>query len=212
MSASLASVDSEGSWLASGGSVKRASQQSGLARSLGSLTRRTPEFNASFEDLGSGADKDAEYVQSTSAARKSAQLNRLSGSATAGATADANAEHDLKSTASVHDSVRRKPTLVHHDPAVRSREGLLSEYTAGESPASSAVKDDSPDDEEDQVGVKLESARSIDYGRRHARQVSAGSAKLLDVAPRRMSATPGTPVSPTMQTPVSPRPEGRLEE
>lgn len=205
MSASLASVDSEGSWLAGGTAAKRASQQSGLTRSLGSLTRRTPEFNASFEDLGAGGDKDAEYVLSTAEARRSSHLNRLSGSAVAGASADDEGTREA-GVASVHDSVRRKPTLVHRDPAIRSREGLLSEYAEGEDKsAQTAIRDDSADDDEDQVGAKLESARSIDYGKRHARQVSAGSAKLLDVAPRRMSATPATPVSPTMHAPASPK-------
>ena len=59
MSASLASVDSEGSWMANSG--QRQSMQSVLSRSIGSLSKRKAEFNASYEELG--GDKDAEYVQ-----------------------------------------------------------------------------------------------------------------------------------------------------
>ncbi|QIW98963.1 hypothetical protein AMS68_004481 [Peltaster fructicola] len=143
LSASMASVDSEGSWLASGGSIKRASVQSGLSRSLGSF-RRTPDFNASFEDLGVASDRDAEYFQDaqrTARARASASL--------VGASL---AENEIPGTPplTVHESLRKKPTLVHRQPAARSREGLLSDFSAGEIALS-----DSPDEDELQSAAWL---------------------------------------------------------
>lgn len=191
MAGSLASVDSEASWLASGGSTKRASIQSGPARNSGSLKRHTADFNASYEDLSSGHDRDADYVQRT------AQTQRLSGSALAGAERE---DTDVDNAMPVHGSVRRKPTLVHRDPAVRSREGLLSEFSAAEEADSSALQDDSSSESELGHGARLEKARSVDYGKGHARQVSAGSAKLLDVTSKRLSSTPlnsPTAVAPT---------------
>ena len=202
MSASLASIDSEGSWLASG-SVKRQSTQSALSRSLS-------KRNASYEELGSG-DGDAEYVRAGSGPHR----RKPSASALVGASPDEESElgEDGEAEAAViaaattvstdplrvHGSARRKPTLVHRDPRVRSREGLLTEYaggtggttttSAGESPTRSS-EDNSPESDVDLdiVNPQLQNARSVDYGSRHSRQFSAGSAKLLDLSgPRRPS-------------------------
>ena len=106
-------------------------------------------------------------------------------------------------------SVRRQPTLVVRDPRVKSREGLLAEYATGaETPE--AQEPDSPHSPtsvyEDQFDLEspaethLQSARSVNYGKNHARQWSAGSAKLLDIkrsmdaGSRDSSAEPPLPV------------------
>jgi hypothetical protein len=190
MSASLASVDSEGSWLASGGSLKRGSRSSQLSRSIGSLSKRPHEFVASYEDLG-GQDKDAEYI-----ARRAPSLDaqkRLSQRRTSTSTITAAEEESVfdetpdlsgpSAPMTMHGSVRRKPTLVHRDPIARSREGLLAEYATGEV---ATIEGGSKEDDFEPVTPGTETqvhrATSVHFGGRgHARQVSAGSAKLLDL-------------------------------
>ncbi|KAK5730737.1 hypothetical protein LTR15_000675 [Elasticomyces elasticus] len=176
MSSSLASMDSEGSWLAS--SSQRQSTQSAISRSMGSLSKRKPEFSASYEELG--GDKDAEYFQNASSVAQ-----RMDETALAGANAEEESMYGEAAEVStsddplaVHESVRRKPTLVHRDPRFKSREAL-AEYAAPAEPDSPSSKyefdvGETPDSE-------LRSAKSVDYGKGHARQVSAGSAILLDI-------------------------------
>nr|POE51906.1 hypothetical protein CFP56_26113 [Quercus suber] len=205
VSTSMASINSEGSWLA-GGSGKRQSGQSGLSRSIGSLRQRRPDFAASYEELG--GDKDAEYVQ-----RMSSGSMRRQGSSSAVPRVLSDEAHPImeetEGTSSdammVHESVRRKPTLVHRDIRVKSREGLLTEYDSAEAVESPPPQDEFQDAPESPVDFPMESAeihfhraRSINYGRGHARQMSAGSAKLLDMPATKRGSTAGidSPISP----------------
>jgi hypothetical protein len=202
VSASLASVDSEGSWLASGGSLKRGSRSSQLSRSIGSLSKRPQEFVASYEDLG-GQDKDAEYISRgdpNTDAQKSQNRRPISTSTITGAdeesiydeTPDISGEPS-SAPLTMHGSVRRKPTLVHREPIARSREGLFAEYATGEI---ATIEGGNKDDDLEPVTPGTESqvhrATSVHFGGRgHARKVSAGSAKLLDLPPsRRQSMSP----------------------
>jgi len=207
MSTSLASMDSEGSWLASSG--KRQSSQSALSRSMGSLSKRKPEFSASYEELG--GDKDAEYFQRTA---PSSAGQHPGTSAVAEADPDEESTHMGAGAAepstpadalTVLGNARRQPTLVHRDPRLKSREALLTEY-----PATGAETGDSPTSKyEFDLGETppeslVRSARSVDYGRAHARQVSAGSARLLDIpASKRQSVGAATPSPAGSVPPVS---------
>ena len=200
MSASLASVDSEGSWLASGGSLKRGSRSSQLSRSIGSLSKRPQDFVASYEDLG-GQDKDAEYIARRAPsldAQKRLSRRRASTSTITGAEEESVYDETpdisgLSAPMTMHGSVRRKPTLVHRDPIARSREGLLAEYATGEV---ATIEGGSKEDDFEPVTPGTETqvhrATSVSFGGRgHARKVSAGSAKLLDLPPsRRQSVSP----------------------
>lgn len=201
MSASLASVDSEGSWLASGGSLKRGSRSSQLSRSIGSLSKRPPGFVASYEDLG-GQDKDAEYIARRAPsldAQKRLSRRRASTSTITGAEEESVYDESLDASGlsapmTMHGSVRRKPTLVHRDPIARSREGLLAEYATGEV---ATIEGGNKDDDFDvpttpATEAQVHRATSVSFGGRgHARKVSAGSAKLLDLPPsRRQSVSP----------------------
>ncbi|KAI6801122.1 hypothetical protein KC361_g2000 [Hortaea werneckii] len=206
MSASLASVDSEGSWLASSG--KRQSTQSALSRSIGSLRQRRPDFAASYEELGE--DRDAEHFTRKAPSPAHAGADIDSGSEYGDSTAVAEAQAD---PLTVHGSVRRKPTLVHRDPRVKSREGLLAEYAGCESAelADASLERDDFDSESE-----LRSARSVNYGKggkRHGRQMSAGSAKLLDIKRPSMEAShenttsaPAVAVQPSSSPSGSPQP------
>lgn len=199
MTGSMASIDSEGSWLASGSAQKRASNQSALSRSLS----RRNEFNSSYEELG--GDKDAEYFSRNLGSTR----RKLSSPALIGAGPDEESEEgDAEAGAepavtpfTMHESVRRKPTLVERDHRLKSTEGLVAESAAAEqvetpfsgSPHESTEDAGEPSDEEDPFDLStggetsLERARSVQYSSRHSRQFSAGSAKLLDVPSRRMS-------------------------
>lgn len=196
MSASLASVDSEGSWLASGGSLKRGSRSSQLSRSIGSLSRRPQEFNASYEDLG-GHDKDAEYFarrpSNPDAPKQRERRRRASTPTITGEDEESVLDQSPEAPMTMHGSVRRKPTLVHRDPIARSREGLLAEYATGEV----ATIEGGGNDEDFPMATpasesQVHRATSVSFGGRgHARKVSAGSAKLLDLPPsRRQSVSP----------------------
>ncbi|RMY67449.1 hypothetical protein D0863_07783 [Hortaea werneckii] len=189
MSASLASVDSEGSWLASSG--KRQSTQSALSRSIGSLRQRRPDFAASYEELGE--DRDAEHFtrKAPSPAHGGAEVDSVSDYGDSTAIAEAQAD-----PMTVHGSVRRKPTLVHRDPRVKSREGLLAEYAGGES---AEIADATAEKDDFDPEPELRSARSVNYGKggkHHGRQMSAGSAKLLDIKRPSMEASHETAASP----------------
>jgi hypothetical protein len=192
MSASMASIGSEGSWLASGGSVKRSSVQSVLSRDVSALGMRRPDFIASYEEVG--GDRDAEYMRHTtpgSDAHRTTTRRRISSPALAGADEESGSDYGDESAPptssplkrdpmTVHESVRGKATLVHRDPVARSREGLLTEFASGEAGSAEGDEDEEP---ESPVG-EVRRATSVLYGmgKGHARQMSAGSAKLLDVA------------------------------
>lgn len=191
MSTSLASVDSEGSWLA-GGAGKRSSHQSALSRSVGSLSKRRQDFSASYEELPGGMSDEEYFRRQSPDARRALHGRKVSSSALTGASPDEESEYgDVARPVTpggpltVHDSVRRQPTLVRRDPRVRSKEGLVADYL---------YDDETPDvDDESEMQADLESppasrsevrsATSINYGKAHARQMSAGSAKLLDIPP-----------------------------
>ncbi|KAK5165229.1 uncharacterized protein LTR77_009327 [Saxophila tyrrhenica] len=190
---SMASVDSEGSWLASG-ATNRHSTQSGVNRSIGSLNQR---FTGSYEELG--RDADGEYFQRGQASSpdtkrtKLSTLAALTGDNVPDEESDEDGVPDLSNPSdpmTMHESVRRQPTLVHRDPRVKSREGLLTEFAGAETPEpdpesaatggrGSMFGFDTEEEGEEEV-VEVKRAGSVDYGSRgHARQISAGSARLI---------------------------------
>jgi len=94
----------------------------------------------------------------------------------------------------IHRSVEQFPTIVHAEPSAKSREGLLQEFQSSESEAEATSPEvgGTPEGEtpESATGPSedrwIQRATSVDYGKGHARHISAGSAKLLDL-PRRAS-------------------------
>ncbi|KAF2766292.1 hypothetical protein EJ03DRAFT_182622 [Teratosphaeria nubilosa] len=207
MSASLASVGSEGSWLAS---AKRHSGHSGISRGVGSLSRRNPDFVASYEELG-GTDKDAEYVSfatpSSSLTRRISIPNALGGAPDeASEYGDAATDAAAVEPITYHGSVRRQPTLVRRDLRAKSREALLTGYAAeaAETLDDSADQSSFNDAEDSPTKDQIQSARSINYGKGHARQMSAGSARLLDIKRHSVSSgrtSPSATPSPALNRP-----------
>ena len=204
MSQSLASVDSEGSWL-SGKPIKRSSNKSHLRSSLGSSTApKTHEpFNASYEELGI---PDDEYFRRLTPqpdehrpSLLSNELQRKSSSAVMSPLGTVDAEDEEVPSAMtesaedqdelVHSSIGRRPTVIYRQSRVKSTEGLLSFFDeerpfsqkTGES--AEMVEADSPTSSNEPAPV-VQRARSVDLGKHHFRHLSAGSAKLLDIHKR----------------------------
>lgn len=233
MSQSLASIDSEGSWL-SGKPIQRRSNKSHVRSSVGSTptpTRQLEDFNASYEELGipddeyfrkltphvedrrsghSGevftrkASSTAIAAMSTTPVSEGRQTPPLDDHVPAGEEAV-----DENGDKLVQDSVERHPTIVHRQPRVKSTEALVSYFTAGEEPASSEVGAGDFDEEpttptSEHEPVTLQRAMSVDFGSKHVRHLSAGSAKLLEIPAKRSSVDQrrSSSVSP-LQTAIS---------
>jgi len=88
-------------------------------------------------------------------------------------------------------AVGRQPTVVHHQPRAKSREGLLNDFE-NDSPSeppqefmdrSSYGSDGTNKPLPEDPGI--ERASSVNLGKGHARHISAGSARLLDLKPRK---------------------------
>jgi hypothetical protein len=221
MAASLASIDSEGSWLASGGS-KRQSMQSALSRSFGKLNA---EFTNSYEELG--VDRDAEYFDRNKPSRgKDTNLPDAFVATTRNDDSgddESLPEATIEDPLTVHGSVRKKPILVQRDARLVSQEGLIQQYATQEAieqpdeagndlstpydspedgslhtPEHTTDEDDGDLEASPQVQGATEIGRaksvSMDRAARHSRQYSAGSARLLNVPARRQS-TDTTPLS-----------------
>ena len=201
MSQSLASVDSEASWL-SGKPLKRASNRSQLRSSVASsAVQKNEAFNASYEELGMADD---EYFRRLTP--QPGQSNDLLGRKASStlmaldAAAESEEEHEIvpnkrESTSEDEELVQtvpgRQPTIIHRQPRVKSTEGLLSFYT-NEKPTTDEQlpkaneadpqTPESPSSETEPVMVQR--AKSVELGKNHVRHLSAGSAKLLDIQKR----------------------------
>lgn len=199
LSQSLASIDSEASWLSGrkGGSKRGSAQLPSLPLrdSASSLTKRYKGFSESTEELGIAQDEY--FSRLTPGPENQFKIQRQS---SAGNSVSSSDEEDGDSLASPSPSgqtkwgaVGRQPTVVHHQTRAKSREGLLNDYEndsgsepLGETPIDlnrksyrynqSALKED--------VGSGVHRALSVDLGRGHVRHISAGSARLLELKPR----------------------------
>lgn len=206
MSHSLASVDSEGSWL-SGKPVKRSSRQTPTMRnSVGSsfMAKRAQEdFTASYEDLGVA---DEEYFGRNQDGRRSGASGDLrKASSTLNPAMESDDEDDVPTSpvqqesleeTIIHNAVARQPTVVHRDNRVKSTEGLLNYFQAGDiaepqaaeesrgsSPGVDSSEQESPTSDVQEPRARVERARSVDM-KGHVRHLSAGSAKILNIPAR----------------------------
>jgi hypothetical protein len=200
MSQSLASIDSEGSWLSGrprAGSKRSSAQQAHQARdSTSSLQKRYKEYSESTEELGIAED---EYFSRLTPGPED-RFVKISKQRASGNPMPSSDEEDGDSMASPGGSTKwgavgRQPTVVHHEPRVKSREGLLNDFendspseptgeTLQEFAHRSSYGFDSKNDQlpED---PDIERASSVNLGKGHARHISAGSARLLDLKPRK---------------------------
>lgn len=187
LSQSLASVDSEGSWL-SGRPPKRSSQPTNLTRSsVGSLHKRLQELGASEDDIRIAEEEH--YRRLTPAPEEALATNESNPDLAAidkmalRSPLDATTEEG----ATYHDAVARQPTIIRRTRA-KSREGLLTDFQNVQDSSDSSPVGDSPARTSSRYPVTEDSsvyrAMSVDLGKGHARHISAGSARLLDLPPR----------------------------
>ncbi|KAK7756725.1 hypothetical protein SLS62_001166 [Diatrype stigma] len=174
-SMSLASIDSEASWLSGRVAPKRAS--AGLRSSL--QTQRIPSGGSESRSSGRTDDEaiaDDEYLNSV----VPTELRRSS-------TGEAQASSDEEE---VHDArwgeVGHTPTVMHHRETMRSREGLLLQsFEDDEKDIERSSENFSEGTFEEGVSpVEPQRATSVILKKGHVRNFSAGSAKLLDLSPR----------------------------
>jgi len=163
--------------------------------------KRNEEFNASYEELGI---PDDEYFQRLTPRandrRKSDNLEDQvthKPSSTAMATHKYGEESDeemldpteqpetplpqVPEETKLHSGVARQPTIVHRQQHAKSREGLLNDFQSeGESAEFVEVSQVSPEDESPERESDIQRATSVNL-KHHVRNVSAGSAKLLNI-------------------------------
>ena len=195
LSQSLASIDSEGSWLSGrkGGSKRGSAQiQSQQLRDSGS-SRYNREFSESAEELGIAED---EYFSRLTPGPEEEYKIHNRRSNTVPSSDDEEGGSIVSPVGSSSEktkwgAVARTPTVVHRETRAKSREGLLNEFDDYDSDQRSETPEEprpksysfNPDLIEDgNSGVRR--ATSIDLGKNHVRHISAGSARLLDLKPR----------------------------
>ncbi|KAG9236335.1 hypothetical protein BJ875DRAFT_439462 [Amylocarpus encephaloides] len=195
LSQSLASIDSEGSWLSGrkAGSKRGSAQLAPLHGSANSLQKRFREYSESAEELGIAEDEY--FSRLTPGPEEEFKIHRQS----TGNPMPSSDEEDGGSLASPVPSektkwgaVGRQPTVVHREPRAKSREGLLNEFeddsssiTAGDSPVEPKRKSYRLSrDIIDENSTGVQRATSVEYRSGHVRQISTGSVRLLDLKPR----------------------------
>ena len=219
LSQSLASVDSEGSWL-TGRPAKRLSQTQpkSLRESASSLGQHLKEVDSSDEEEGTGTPDEEKYMGTITPSREERRARRRGQimdymSAGSGAAGGSTVETSLQSGPPVpreegmwHSAVGKHPTIVRQGARAKSKEGLLNEFQAAEDSNESSPSEQSPISPENTF---IHRATSVDLGKGHVRHVSAGSARLLNLPPRtsmegkRLSGSSGerSPLGPNPPSP-----------
>ncbi|KAK2806456.1 hypothetical protein FQN50_005874 [Emmonsiellopsis sp. PD_5] len=171
---SLASIDSEGSWLA------------GLA---GGRLSHPPKYTGSSESTKERLDEYAEYEADDHLTADEAQFAssgsvRKPSSRTLGVEngIDAHFEEPTNTgleEGTLHESVGKRALVVLPESRPSSNDAIVGEFHMNGLEACSPDTE-SPVDEDSEI----RRATSIDLGKQHVRHISAGSAKLLDISRR----------------------------
>jgi len=194
VSQSLASIDSEASWL-SGKPPKRPSVSESVPQN--SIKERSGAFNGSYENLGITDEEYFKKLNPTSNATSEGDITRT-------ALADSDEEvspggeslHTRSGTHIVKGDIARAPTLVNRPIRVQSNQGILNQFGV-ELPSSPAGEYDTEYESSTSSPNRTQSspanehtneARSVPmFAIQHARQGSRGSARLLDIPARKDS-------------------------
>ncbi|KAI3538144.1 hypothetical protein CABS01_09742 [Colletotrichum abscissum] len=171
---SLASIDSEGSWLSGRVGARRSS---GMRGSMQRLPPQNVSHSASPNDTEEELADD-EYLSNlaTPSREMLADEERTPRKSTGDAFPSSDEDEVMEDADMKWGSVdRQRATVVQHQ-RVKSREGMLKSY--GEDGMSS------PEGSEEGETPQLQRATSVSLSRGNARHVSAGSTKMLEVSPR----------------------------
>lgn len=190
LSQSLASIDSEASWL-SGRPRKRSSIPiESVQESLVSLHQPLEGGNEDKSDEPDFSRRELSNNQTRGPGGLSSQLGPTQSNPRNDIRQDLQFPYD--ESVKYDTVVGRRPNIVQKASMARSREGLLDEYIQNEedSPISplSPGSDPDPDSPTGRDSV-IQRATSIKLGQKvgHGRQLSAGSARLLDIPARSSS-------------------------
>ena len=233
LSQSLASVDSEGSWL-SGKPPKRLSGPMGhpLRQSQSSIPPQS--MPASFEPEDDDLAND-EYLNRLTPGPDGRRDSVTSAGRRASSNViDLERERQQSPVPEVpqlpagqaedetwHTGVARQPTVVRQANRARSKEGLLkkagNDTPGGSRRGSVEGEDDEADDEvpaetpsAELQEATLMRAKSVDYKNKgHARHISAGSARILDIRRSSMQSE-SAPRSPSLPQNLPPTPREQL--
>ncbi|KAF9874596.1 hypothetical protein CkaCkLH20_07733 [Colletotrichum karsti] len=172
-SVSLASIDSEASWL-SGRIGKRRS--SGMRSSMQRFQPRnrshSPSVNDTEEELA-----DDEYLSNLATPSREMLAGDRTPRKSTGDAFPSSDEEELMDEADMKwgsvEKQRATPVVQHQ--RIKSREGLLNAFEDG--------SNTSPDNSEGET-PQLQRATSVSLSRGHARHVSSSSTKMLEVSPR----------------------------
>ncbi|KAK1659558.1 hypothetical protein BDP55DRAFT_733194 [Colletotrichum godetiae] len=170
---SLASIDSEGSWLSGRVGARRSS---GMRGSM----QRLPPHNISHSASPNDTEEelaDDEYLSNlaTPSREMLADEERTPRKSTGDAFPSSDEDEMMEDADMKWGSVDRQRTTVVQHQRVKSREGMLKSYTEDST---------SPEGSEEGETPKLQRATSVSLSRGNARHVSAGSTKMLEVSPR----------------------------
>lgn len=233
LSQSLASVDSEGSWL-SGKPVKRLSgnMSQHLRQSQSSLPPQSipGAFENEEDDLA-----DDEYLSRLTPGPSGRRDSIISSGRKASSTIidlERERQHspvpdvppvrmDTAGDEAWHQGIGRQATVVHQPNRAKSTEGLLKNFGSETPRTSGRFNTDDEEEEEERISPEVETpggelqeapilrARSVEY-KKHGRHASAGSARLLDIRRSSMQSDAAAPRSPTI--PQMPLPTAKEQE
>ncbi|KAL6799859.1 hypothetical protein J3E68DRAFT_257274 [Trichoderma sp. SZMC 28012] len=186
LSMSLASVDSEGSWLSGRVGSQRSQRMSSVRDRIRSRqqdrdARPDSPSNSTHEDLEITED---DYMSRLSPDPTALTFNsRLSGEGRPSSDGE-----ELRDEGEVRwGAVGAQPQFVSHTnnrDTIRSREGLLNIDSGDEEDLDAPISPISPITPSIEEKVDLQRATSVRMDPGHARNFSAGSAKLLEIHPR----------------------------
>lgn len=212
LSQSLASIDSEGSWMSGRLGHRRSTRRRhrDSVGSAGSVKKQRDDFAGSYEKL---PVPDHEYFSSLTpdagSRRTSAQVTPQSVQESPPPREEIQSTTeptDKDNTPLRQNTAHRRPTVIHNEPRVKSREGLVAEYIASSavvtpSRRSSVSGQESAENSPIEQST-VQNARS-GYGMGHAKSLSAGSAKLLNIQPSRRGSRRASPASGSPGLPQS---------
>ncbi|KAF7543695.1 hypothetical protein G7Z17_g10536 [Cylindrodendrum hubeiense] len=177
LSVSLASIDSEASWLSGAKDARRVAMRNSLRRA-----NRIEHGNSNPDSPNNSTEEDLAIPEDESLSKPS-HLRSASYKETGHPVEEACPSSDEEDTVQDEDmkwgAVGSQPHVVHR-VTMKSQIGLLDVELEHEDSEASPISPVSPASEL----ADVQRAKSVNLGKGHVRNFSAGSAKLLEISPR----------------------------